>query len=274
MSVAATGTAAAGGSAAPTRRERQRQATYDEIVEVSRRLLRASEDVSLRAVSAEMGMTPPALYRYVDSHAELMVLVARSVFEDVVAEMAAARDRYAADDPAAQIVASASAFRRWALGNREEFRLVFAPPVGAFGAPGPMGAGGPEDCLTDQSGGAELFGGFFSEIFSRLWAKYRFAVPSDDELDPVIVEAVRAHEKLVPGIEGLGTTPSAGMAWLFERAWARLYGIVTLEVFGHINPGLAQSGALFAATMRDIGADIGLLDEWPRLQGIAAEQPA
>ena len=76
---------AATSSAAPTRRERQRQATYDEIVEVSRRLLRASEDVSLRAVSAEMGMTPPALYRYVDSHAELMVLVARSVFEDVVA---------------------------------------------------------------------------------------------------------------------------------------------------------------------------------------------
>jgi AcrR family transcriptional regulator len=259
--------------ATPTRRERQRQATYDEIVEVSRRLLRSSEDVSLRAVSAEMGMTPPALYRYVDSHGQLMVLVARSVFEDVVAAMAAARDRYADDDPAAQIVAAASAFRRWALGNREEFRLVFAPPLGAFGAPGPVGAGVPEDCVTDQSGGAELFGGFFSEIFARLWAKYQFPVPTDEELDPVIVEAVQAHAKLIPGMDGLGTA-SPGMAWLFERAWARLYGIVTLEVFGHINPGLAQSGALFAATMRDIGGDIGLLDEWPRLQGIAAEQPA
>src|SRR6478735_11041143 len=99
--------------ATPTRRERQRQATYEEIVDVARRLLRASEDVSLRAVSAEMGMTPPALYRYVDSHAELMVLVARSIFEDVVSAMATARDRYADDDPAAQIVAAASAFRRW-----------------------------------------------------------------------------------------------------------------------------------------------------------------
>ena len=270
---------AATSSVAPTRRERQRQATYDEIVEVSRRLLRASEDVSLRAVSAEMGMTPPALYRYVDSHAELMVLVARSVFEDVVAAMAAARNRYADDDPAAQIVASASAFRRWALGNREEFRLVFAPPVGAYGTAPPVGGSGqlsPQDCLTEQSGGAELFGGFFSEIFARLWAKYQFPVPSDDELDPAIVEAVQEHAKLMPGVEGLGSgaQPTAGMAWLFERAWARLYGIVTLEVFGHINPGLAQSGALFAATMRDIGGDIGLLDEWPRLREIAAEQPA
>jgi AcrR family transcriptional regulator len=264
MTTAATGSATTGGSATPTRRERQRQATYEEIVEVSRRLLRASEDVSLRAVSAEMGMTPPALYRYVDSHAELMQLVARSVFEDVVAAMTTARNQYPDEDPAAQIVAASSAFRRWALGNREEFRLVFAPPPGAMGM---------EDCVNDLSGGAELFGGFFSEMFGRLWVRYRFAVPSDDELGPVIVEAVREHAKLVPGMEGIGLTPSAGMDWLFERAWARLYGIVTLEVFGHINPGLAQSGALFAATMRDIGTDIGLLGEWPRLQAIAAEQP-
>jgi AcrR family transcriptional regulator len=265
MSTATSGVAGVPG-ATPTRRERQRQATFAEIVEVSRRLLRASDDVSLRAVSAEMGMTPPALYRYVDSHAELMLLVARSIFEDVVAAMAEARDRYPADDPSAQIVAAASAFRRWALHNREEFRLVFAPPPGLLGDPE-----GPEDCVTDRSGGAELFGGFFSEIFGRLWAKYRFPVPTDDELDPEIVEALNQHAKLVSAGGALGETPSAGMDWLFERAWARLYGIVTLEVFGHINPGLAQSGALFGATMRDIGADVGLLHEWPRLREIAAE---
>ena len=74
-------------TAVPTRRERQRQATFDEIVDVSRQLLRDGEDVSVRAVAQEMGLTPPALYRYVDSHAELMVRVARSIFEDVVAAM-------------------------------------------------------------------------------------------------------------------------------------------------------------------------------------------
>ena len=166
-----------------------------------------------------------------------------------------------------------TAFGERALGTRYDFSLVATPDICAFSVPGPVGAGVPEDCVTDQSGGAELFGGFFSEIFARLWAKYQFPVPTDEELDPVIVEAVQAHAKLIPGMDGLGTA-SRGMAWLFERAWARLYGIVALEVFGHIKPGLAQSGALFAATMRDIGGDIGLLDEWPRLQGIAAEQPA
>ena len=68
MNPASTGAGTAG--PALTRRERHRQATYDEIVSVARALLRSSStDLSLRAVAAEMGMTPPALYRYVDSYA-------------------------------------------------------------------------------------------------------------------------------------------------------------------------------------------------------------
>src|SRR5690348_11377841 len=110
-------------TAAPTRRERQRQATFDEIVDVARRLLRAGEDVSVRGVAQEMGLTPPALYRYVDSHADLLALVQRSIFGDVVAAMTVARDEQAADDPAAQIVAASAAFRSWALHNRVEFQM-------------------------------------------------------------------------------------------------------------------------------------------------------
>ena len=48
-----------------TRRERQREATYDEIVAVSAQLLAEGADLSLRAVAGRMGMTAPALYRYV-----------------------------------------------------------------------------------------------------------------------------------------------------------------------------------------------------------------
>jgi hypothetical protein len=61
---------------------------------------------------------------------------------------------------------------------------------------------------------------------------------------------------------------------MLERAWARLYGTVTLEVFGHVHPEFISSGALFAATMLDIGRDLGLEQEWPRLQAIAGSQPA
>ncbi|MGH3362154.1 MAG: TetR/AcrR family transcriptional regulator, partial [Nocardioides sp.] len=51
-----------------TRRERQREATYDEIVRTARALLAEGEELSLRAVAGRMGMTAPALYRYVGSY--------------------------------------------------------------------------------------------------------------------------------------------------------------------------------------------------------------
>ena len=259
-------------SGLPTRRERQRQATYDEIVAVSRQLLRQGQDVSLRAVATEMGLTAPALYRYVDSHAELMALLARAIFADVVAEMTVARDRHPVDDPAAQIVAAVAAFRRWALGNRDEFRLVFAsPPTPETQALVDSAAQRPittlEGCVPEELGVHE-FSAFFSDIFGRLWEKYRFPVPADDELPAGVLEVLSGdgepHDKLVT----LGdVTP--GMVWMFERAWARLYGTVTLEVFGHVHPGFITTGALFQATVLDIGRDLGLAGEWDRLQAIA-----
>jgi AcrR family transcriptional regulator len=258
-------------TATPTRRERQRQATYDEIVGVSRRLLRAGEDVSVRGVAQEMGLTPPALYRYVDSHADLLALVQRSIFEDVVAAMTVARDEQAADDPAAQIVAASAAFRFWALHNRVEFQMVFAS-----GAAGQRDEDAPQepteiqtlaDCLPEDSG-VHLFAAFFSEIFGRLWEKYRFPIPQDDDLDPQLLEILRMQVKPAEVTDGLGA-PTPGMIWMFERAWARLYGTVTLEVFGHVHPGMVATGALFTATMLDIGADLGISGEWPRLQQVA-----
>jgi AcrR family transcriptional regulator len=266
---------------APTRRERQRQATYDEIVEVSRRLLRDGDDVSIRAVATAMGLTPPALYRYVDSHAELLSLVAQSVFEDVVASMGLARDAQAPDDPAAQIVAAATAFRHWAMTHRQEFQLVFASAslaqmeatAGAETGAGPT----PESsantwaqlhpCAPGQSGG-DLFAAFFGEIFGRLWERYHFPVPADSDLDPDVLAVLRSQSTPTTVSGGLGAA-SPGMIWMFERAWAKLYGTVTLEVFGHVHPVFISSGALFRAAMLDIGRELTIDAEWDRLQDVA-----
>lgn len=260
----------------PTRRERQRQATYDEIVEVSRRLLRERRDVSVRAVAQAMGLTPPALYRYVDSHAELLQLVARSIFGDIVAVLTVARDAHPQDDPAAQIVAASAAFRTWALSHHAEFQLVFASQealdLDAPEAATPREISSLGECAPEHSG-AQLFGAFFSEIFGRLWARYQFPVPADEELDPEVLDVLRSEIKPAQVTDPLGT-PTPGMIWMFERCWARLYGTVTLEVFGCVHPGFISTGALFTATMLDLGRDLGLAEEWPRLQDIARAQYA
>ncbi len=96
------------------RRERRRRETFEEMIEVARRLLNQGSDRSLRAGAAEMGMTSPALYRYVDSVEALNALMAGQILADVIDRMSLAREEFA-DDPAAQLAASTATFRSWAL---------------------------------------------------------------------------------------------------------------------------------------------------------------
>jgi AcrR family transcriptional regulator len=250
---------------APTRRERHRAATYDEIVAVSRRLLDSSDPLSLRAVAAEMGMTAPALYRYVDSYHELLMLVARAIFEDVITAMTSARNRHGDDDPAAQILAASVAFRRWALAHPQEFGLIFANAATAMEGTGPN----PSD-PTSAGGGAQ-FAEFFTDIFLRLWDRYRFAVPADSDLEPALLELLQVQRSS-------GLLPCdfpghpVGLSWIFIRSWTRLYGTVTLEVFRHIDLEVIASGALFRAMLDDNGHDLGFGDDQPRLRALTERE--
>ena len=68
-----------------TRRERVRAATSQEIIQTARGLLitEGSAAISLRAIAREMGMTAPALYRYFDSHEQLIHHVVADVFTEL-----------------------------------------------------------------------------------------------------------------------------------------------------------------------------------------------
>ncbi len=241
-----------------TRRERQRQATYDEIVEVSRRLMDKGDGLSLRAVAAEMGMTAPALYRYVDSYQELVLLIGRSIYADVLTTMTRWRDRFTDDDPGAQIIAAAYGFRHWALSHREEFSLLFANPAVS------------KEDGTEPDDGVREFAHFYGEIYQRLWDRYAFPVPADEELDPDALSSLNAQR-------AAGVLPCdfpdmpIGLNWVLMRAWNRLYGTVTLEVFKHVDSGLIASGALFRAMLEDNGRDLNFGDDWPRLRALLTE---
>jgi len=253
-----------------TRRERQRIATLDEIIEVGRSMLRQGREVTLRALATVMGLTPPALYRYVDNLAALNELLANAIFVDVVHEMVEAGDPYGDEDPAAQIVAAATAFRGWALDNRAEFQLVFVTRSLSGDETIRVDSGKPSHPLSrgiTGSGlkGVEMFADHFGGIMVRLRNRRPFPVPAPAELDPEFV-AVHSHAR--PGQSELAALlgeDALGMVWLFEFAWAQLFAIVTIEVFGHVRPRLIDSGAVFLAQMREIGRRVGMDDDWDRL---------
>ena len=70
---------------APSRRDRVRAATVEEIKTTARQLLVADgpEAVSLRAIGRAMGMTAPALYRYFGSREDLVKNVCADIFTEI-----------------------------------------------------------------------------------------------------------------------------------------------------------------------------------------------
>ena len=243
-----------------TRRERQRAATMGEIVQVSRRLLVDPQGISLRSIAAKMGMTAPALYRYVDSYDDLIFRVAADVYDDILAALGSARDRYPADDPAAQIVAVSAAFRQWSIAHRSEFSLIFtnsATDVRTSGA-----------AVCAEAG--LRFGALFSELLIQLWRKQDFPVPDEDELDPALVARLVAgearHSDFHPDWRDRGVP--VGLQWVFLRCWSRLYGTVTLEVYEHVDSTIVESGALFRDMIAGLGRELGLGPEEERLRAV------
>ncbi len=129
--------AALGPSPAPSRRDRLRAATIEEIIATARRQLvtNGPDAVSLRAIAREMGMTAPGLYRYFGSHEELVRHVIAGIFTELSGDIHQAIE--AAAGPAEptpdqleakltiKMVAACREFRRWALNHQAEFGLLF-----------------------------------------------------------------------------------------------------------------------------------------------------
>ena len=241
-----------------SRREKQREATYDEIVRASRELLAEGAELSLRAVAAKMGMTAPALYRYVASYQELVDLVAFEIDKAATLTFAAAADLLPVDDCAGRLVASATEFRMWALANPREFGLVFANPIADANCIR-------REMITQVASGHLMTGQMFD-----LWQQNHHPIPALDQLPPAVREAV--VDPLIPAkIEDLAME-DRGLAWLYMQGWTVLYGVVALEVFGHMDPRVIESGEMFVEAVRGFAPKVGLADDVDRLEGIMRER--
>ncbi|KRF12388.1 hypothetical protein ASG90_15565 [Nocardioides sp. Soil797] len=245
-------------AAAPGRRERQRQATLDEIVDAARAILAHGDELSLRAVAQRMGMTAPALYRYVASYQDLLRVVAIGIDAAMTKErLEPAIAAHPADDPALRIAAGAVAFRRWALECRNEFNVVFANMDVASLCVDPTLA---ETTLTEASASGALF----NDLLVQIWQKYDTPYPALDDLDADLVEILR--DPIMPAVSFDLPDELRGLLWVFTRSWAALYGTVTLEVFGHVDPRMIRTGVLFRQMFRDQAVILGLAEELPRLE--------
>jgi AcrR family transcriptional regulator len=219
-------------AAVPTRRERQRTATLNEIKQTARRLLteHGPNAISLRAIARELGMSAAALYRYFPSLEALVADVCTDVYDELRDAVDAAGAT--AEGAGGKLIAMAYGFRQWSIAHPQEFALL-------FGAPVPGVAELEDECESPDHPGARL-GAVFLGPFAQLWTELeRPAGAGDDALREQLAPAYVAHGDALP--------PAAMLTFL--GGWTRLYGLVALEVFGHLRWAVTDVEPLFEAEL-------------------------
>jgi AcrR family transcriptional regulator len=230
---------------APTRRQRLRTATTLEIKQAARRLLETGGPtaISLRAIARDLGMSAAALYRYFPSLDALVLAVGDDVYAELHDEVAAARRPE--QTPAEQLLAMITTFRRWALGHPAEFALILGNPIPGIGS---LEAG----CVHADQAGAR-FGRLFMEPYRRLWRDPTArGVSGASPASAVRPEGFDRFFHLYPD-----ELPEDAVL-TFMGGWIRLYGVLAMEVFGHLKWALDDMTPLIRAELAAFFAQLGL----------------
>lgn len=228
-----------------TRRERQRAATVEEIKEVARALMReqGTVDVRFTDIAKEMGMTPPALYRYFADRDALLTELIAEAYRELGREVAEARELRDPDDIWGRWVAVGTAYRDWARRESEQFALILGMPVPGYVAPeeGPT-----TDAAKDAM--AQL-----SLLFVRAAELGVLRKPLVREVsDEMAACAAEKHPELSDLVP-----PESFQAMI--QAWATLHGVTCLDVYGQFDWMTDEAReALFESTLRTAALSAGI----------------
>jgi AcrR family transcriptional regulator len=236
-----------------SRRDRARVDTAREIKQTARRVLveQGVDGLALRAVAREMGLTAPALYRYFSSREDLVENVVADLYGELCDLLESVRD---AAEPAAtgvRLMAVARAFRTWATTHHPEFGLLFGS-AGERVLPEDFR----DDCERPSQVAAARFGGVFAALVAQIYLERGFPVPADDELAPALKDQLQAWCAKLPVPLPLGVVA------VFLSCWIRLYGLVCMEVFGHLKFALDDAGPMFEAELRSLAEVLGVADDY------------
>ncbi|MDZ7678527.1 MAG: TetR/AcrR family transcriptional regulator [Acidimicrobiales bacterium] len=221
-----------------TARERARAELTAEITEAARRQLAevGPTDLSLRAISRDLGMASSALYRYFPSRDALLTALIVAAYDAVGEAAESAEATVERDDLMGRWRATTRAVRTWALAHPHEYALIYGSPVPGYAAP------------TDTIDPAGRVGLLLAGILADATETGALGpVPGPDPADGL----------LEPGLgDQLGTDPAHAVAGVL--AWTWLFGVVSFELFGHYQNVIADRDAWFDDAMLRLARLAGL----------------
>lgn len=219
-------------------RARARAAVIADIATEARRQMATdgAAGLSLRSVARELGMVSSGIYRYVDSRDSLLTMLLVSCYDEFGASIEAA---VAATDPeSARIVrwrAACDAVRSWALDHPHDYALLYGSPVPGYAAP--------EDTI-----------GPARRVYAALAAPLRGLSP--DRVPSAPSAGLRGDGSQIAAVLDLDVSPDTALA--FVRACAGVFGLISLELFGHTHNVIADTGVFFAHHVDRLAFELGI----------------
>jgi AcrR family transcriptional regulator len=224
-----------------SRRERMREGTREEIKALARQQMAASGTaaVSLGAIARAMDLVPSALYRYYASRDELITALIIDAYEGLAEALSAAAAVQPNERYGARLLATSLAYRAWAVAQPMDFLLIFGNPIPGYHAP-------LEETL---SAALKVFSAFLT-IMQEAYAAGELNPSAAHRQASAAIDPDQTIARWNPGIDPL--VSYSGIA-----CWAKLHGMVMLELTGHLAPGL-DLPSFYRGECLLLLADIGL----------------
>lgn len=219
---------------APGVRARVRAQLTIEIKESARRQLASdgAASISLRAIAREMEMSSSAIYRYFPSRDDLLTALIIDAYNSVgeAAEVAdAAHER---TDRRGRLISLTTAIRRWAVANPHEYALIYGSPVPGYAAP--------EDTVDPAT---RVVIPLIAVLIEQHLSDEGVSTPAANTTTAALTRAVAGLSSFVDD-----QVPVDALAGAIS-AWAEIFGLINLELFGHFHKVVDDPEVLFAHAM-------------------------
>ncbi|TYC22661.1 TetR/AcrR family transcriptional regulator [Micromonospora sp. MP36] len=227
-----------------SRRDRLRAELHRDALMAARKLIaeQGIEALSVSTVAREVGVTPPALYRYFEGKLGLTHAVYEAVTRDFVAVVAETVGTVDPEDFGGKLYAATRAVLDWSVANPGEFDLLMGAGYRRLVASGRH---------TDQVLLQEL-GGLFGQTFVQLWRRGILPYPADEAIEPELRPQMATYR------DHLGHDLPIGVAMVMITCWRQIYGLLCMAVYGHFAAMFDDHLPLFENMMDDLLALCGV----------------
>jgi AcrR family transcriptional regulator len=220
-----------------TRRERQREATREEIKSTALKQManKGTAGLSLRGIAEEMGLTVTALYRYFGSLDVLITALIMDGFDAHADAMQAAVDQNEGKGVSAQMLAMMLAFRDWAMANPAVFQLLYGNPIPGYVAPAEL-------TIPKARRGIDIVFNLLMPVFMT----GRLNLPA--EADLVVIKATLAQ---YPDLDPI-------LLYITVMGRLRMHGLVVLEMHGHLEGTVLDPAQFYRHECEFVIRSVGL----------------